>query len=51
VNMRGMRTGSWLKIKKLKTCDHDAGIHAVLYQGKTFGALLLGVYIRTNPFT
>jgi bifunctional non-homologous end joining protein LigD len=42
----GLRTGSWLKIKKLKTCD------CVIFgysKGKksrdaTFGALLLGVY-------
>lgn len=44
----GLRTGSWLKIKNLKTCD------CIIFgytQGKksratTFGALLLGVY---NP--
>ncbi|MGD6934221.1 MAG: non-homologous end-joining DNA ligase [Candidatus Bathyarchaeia archaeon] len=42
----GMRTGSWLKIKQLKTCDciifgytEGGGV-----RGKTFGALLLGVY-------
>ena len=42
----GLRTGSWLKIKKLKTCDciifgytRGAAVRA-----KTFGALLLGVY-------
>jgi DNA ligase D-like protein (predicted ligase)/DNA ligase D-like protein (predicted 3'-phosphoesterase) len=42
----GLRTGSWLKIKKLKTCDciifgytMGGGV-----RGKTFGALLLGVY-------
>ena len=42
----GLRTGSWLKIKKLKTCD------CVIFgytrgqpiKSKTFGALLLGVY-------
>ncbi len=42
----GLRTGSWLKIKKLKTCDciifgYTRG-EAV--RAKTFGALLLGVY-------
>jgi DNA ligase D-like protein (predicted ligase)/DNA ligase D-like protein (predicted 3'-phosphoesterase) len=42
----GLRTGSWLKIKQLKTCDciifgytEGGGV-----RGKTFGALLLGVY-------
>ncbi|XHH08703.1 MAG: non-homologous end-joining DNA ligase [Candidatus Bathyarchaeia archaeon] len=42
----GMRSGSWLKIKQLKTCDciifgytSGGGV-----RGKTFGALLLGVY-------
>lgn len=48
----GMRTGSWLKIKRLKTCD------CIIFgytQGKasraaTFGALLLGVYdSQGNP--
>jgi DNA ligase D-like protein (predicted ligase)/DNA ligase D-like protein (predicted 3'-phosphoesterase) len=42
----GLRSGSWLKIKQLKTCD------CVIFgytlgggvRGKTFGALLLGVY-------
>ncbi len=42
----GLRTGSWLKVKKLKTCDciifgYTRG-EAV--REKTFGALLLGVY-------
>jgi len=42
----GMRTGSWLKIKKLRTCDcvifgYTRGAQS---RGKTFGALLLGVY-------
>ena len=42
----GLRTGSWLKIKKLKTCDcvifgYTMGTEA---RAKTFGALLLGVY-------
>ncbi len=42
----GLRTGSWIKIKTLKTCDCiifgytlGGGV-----RGKTFGALLLGVY-------
>jgi bifunctional non-homologous end joining protein LigD len=42
----GLRTGSWLKIKKLKTCDcvifgYTRGTES---REKTFGALLLGVY-------
>jgi bifunctional non-homologous end joining protein LigD len=42
----GLRTGSWLKIKKLKTCDcvifgYTKGIQS---RGKTFGALILGLY-------
>jgi DNA ligase D-like protein (predicted 3'-phosphoesterase) len=42
----GLRTGSWLKIKKLKTCDcvifgYTRGTKT---REKTFGALLLGVY-------
>jgi DNA ligase D-like protein (predicted ligase)/DNA ligase D-like protein (predicted 3'-phosphoesterase) len=42
----GLRTGSWLKIKKLKTCDciifgYTRGTNV---REKTFGALLLGVY-------
>jgi DNA ligase D-like protein (predicted ligase)/DNA ligase D-like protein (predicted 3'-phosphoesterase) len=47
----GLRTGSWLKIKKLKTCD------CVIFgytkgnenRGATFGALLLGVYDKGKP--
>ena len=47
----GLRTGSWLKIKKLKTCD------CVIFgytkgnenRGATFGALLLGVYDNGKP--
>ena len=47
----GWRTGSWLKIKKLKTCD------CVIFgytkgnedRGATFGALLLGVYNNGKP--
>jgi bifunctional non-homologous end joining protein LigD len=46
----GLRTGSWLKIKKLKTCDciifgYTRG-EAV--RAKTFGALLLGVYDKED---
>jgi len=42
----GLRTGSWLKIKKLKTCDciifgYTKGSES---RGATFGALLIGVY-------
>jgi len=42
----GLRTGSWLKIKKLRTCDcvifgYTRGAQS---RGETFGALLLGVY-------
>ena len=42
----GLRTGSWLKIKKLKTCDcvifgYTQGTQS---RGKTFGALILGLY-------
>jgi len=42
----GLRTGSWLKIKKLKTCDcivfgYTKGAKS---RGKTFGALILGLY-------
>jgi DNA ligase D-like protein (predicted ligase) len=42
----GMRSGSWLKLKKLKTCDciifgYTQGSHS---RGATFGALVLGVY-------
>jgi DNA ligase D-like protein (predicted ligase)/DNA ligase D-like protein (predicted 3'-phosphoesterase) len=42
----GLRTGSWLKIKKLKTCDcvifgYTLGNNV---REKTFGALLLGVF-------
>jgi DNA ligase D-like protein (predicted ligase) len=47
----GLRTGSWLKIKKLKTCD------CVIFgytkgnenRAATFGALLLGVYYNGKP--
>jgi DNA ligase D-like protein (predicted ligase)/DNA ligase D-like protein (predicted 3'-phosphoesterase) len=42
----GLRTGSWLKIKKLKTCDcvifgYTKGEQS---REKTFGALILGLY-------
>jgi bifunctional non-homologous end joining protein LigD len=42
----GLRTGSWLKIKKLKTCDciifgYTKGTQS---RGTTFGALILGLY-------
>ncbi|MGA3058979.1 MAG: non-homologous end-joining DNA ligase [Candidatus Bathyarchaeia archaeon] len=42
----GLRTGSWLKIKKLKTCDcvifgYTKGERS---REKTFGALVLGLY-------
>ena len=42
----GLRTGSWLKIKKLKTCDCIifGYTRGVAVRAKTFGALLLGVY-------
>jgi len=47
----GLRTGSWLKIKKLKTCDcvvfgYTKGSES---RGATFGALLLGVYDKGKP--
>lgn len=47
----GLRTGSWLKIKKLKTCDcvifgYTKGSES---RGATFGALLLGVYDNGKP--
>ena len=42
----GLRTGNWLKIKKIKTCDcvifgYTQGEHS---RGKTFGALIIGLY-------
>jgi DNA ligase D-like protein (predicted ligase)/DNA ligase D-like protein (predicted 3'-phosphoesterase) len=42
----GLRTGSWLKIKELKTCDcvvfgYRRGEKS---RGKTFGSLVLGLY-------
>jgi DNA ligase D-like protein (predicted ligase)/DNA ligase D-like protein (predicted 3'-phosphoesterase) len=47
----GLRTGSWVKIKKLKTCDcvifgYTKGNDS---RGATFGALLLGVYDNGQP--
>ncbi len=47
----GLRTGSWLKIKKLKTCDcvifgYTKGSES---RGATFGALILGVYDEGKP--
>ncbi|MGD6851274.1 MAG: non-homologous end-joining DNA ligase [Candidatus Bathyarchaeia archaeon] len=42
----GLRTGSWLKIKKLKTCDCIifGYTHGQNVRQETFGALLLGLY-------
>jgi len=47
----GLRTGSWLKIKKLKTADciifgYTRGEQA---RGATFGALVLGLYEEGKP--
>ncbi len=46
----GLRTGSWLKIKELKTCDciifgYTRGSES---REATFGALLIGVYDNTS---
>ncbi len=46
----GMRTGSWLKMKELRTCDcvifgYTRGAEA---REKTFGALLLGLYDKAG---
>ncbi len=46
----GLRTGSWLKIKKLKTCDcvifgYTKGEQS---REKTFGALILGLYDKNG---
>ena len=46
-----LRTGSWLKIKKLKTCDcvifgYSKGSKS---RNATFGALLIGVYDGNKP--
>ena len=42
----GLRSGSWLKIKKLKMCDCVifGYTRGTAVRAKTFGALLLGVY-------
>jgi bifunctional non-homologous end joining protein LigD len=46
----GLRTGSWLKMKELRTCDcvifgYTRGAEA---REKTFGALLLGLYDKAG---
>ena len=46
----GLRTGNWLKIKKLKTCDciifgYTCGENV---RSETFGALVLGLYNETQ---
>jgi DNA ligase D-like protein (predicted ligase)/DNA ligase D-like protein (predicted 3'-phosphoesterase) len=47
----GLRTGDWMKIKKLQSCDcvifgftKGTGVRA-----KTFGALILGLYNKQTP--
>jgi DNA ligase D-like protein (predicted ligase)/DNA ligase D-like protein (predicted 3'-phosphoesterase) len=47
----GLRTGSWLKIKKLKTCDCVifGYTRGTAVRSKTFGALLLGVFDEGKP--
>ena len=42
----GLRTGSWLKIKKLKTCDCVifGYTHGTNIREKSFGALILGLF-------
>jgi DNA ligase D-like protein (predicted ligase)/DNA ligase D-like protein (predicted 3'-phosphoesterase) len=47
----GLRTGSWLKIKKLKTCDCVifGYTRGTAVREKTFGALLLGLYDKGKP--
>jgi bifunctional non-homologous end joining protein LigD len=47
----GLRTGDWLKIKKLQSCDcvifgYTRGTGA---RAKTFGALILGLYDKKTP--
>ena len=47
----GVRSDSWLKIKKLRSCDcvifgYTRGTGA---RGKTFGALILGLYDKGKP--
>jgi bifunctional non-homologous end joining protein LigD len=46
----GLRSGSWLKIKKLKTCDCIifGYTRGTAVREKTFGALLLGVYNKSG---
>jgi bifunctional non-homologous end joining protein LigD len=46
----GLRTGSWLKIKKLKTCDCVifGYTRGTAVRAKTFGALLLGLYDKAG---
>ncbi len=48
---QGLRTGDWLKMKKLRSCDcvifgftKGTGVRS-----KTFGALLLGLYNKKTP--
>lgn len=48
---QGLRTGEWLKIKKLQSCDcvifgYTKGTGA---RAKTFGALILGLYDKKTP--
>lgn len=47
----GLRTGSWLKIKKLKTADCVifGYTHGEQAREATFGALVLGLYDDGNP--
>lgn len=47
----GLRSGDWLKIKKLRSCDcvifgYTKGTGA---RAKTFGALILGLYDKNEP--
>jgi DNA ligase D-like protein (predicted ligase)/DNA ligase D-like protein (predicted 3'-phosphoesterase) len=46
----GLRTGSWLKIKKLKMCDCVifGFTRGTAVRAKTFGALLLGLYDKAG---
>ena len=47
---QGLRTGSWLKIKNLKTCDCVfLVIQEVKVQESTFGALIVGLYDQGKP--
>jgi bifunctional non-homologous end joining protein LigD len=48
---QGLRTGDWLKLKKLQSCDcvvfgYTNGTGA---RAKTFGALILGLYDKKKP--